>query len=112
MLSLSLLFWFTLMAAIAGFWWQSDKVKSLALARVTQHCRSQDLQLLDQTMVLKGLWPTRNEAGGLRLRRRYSFEFTSTGEVRNRGSVILVGNILTSLELEPHILPGQAEQIH
>jgi hypothetical protein len=112
MLSLSLLFWAALVIALVSFWWQSDKIKSQALGFVTGYCKNQNLQLLDQTMVLKGVWPVRDETGSLGIRRRYSFEFTSTGEARNQGTIVLLGSIVKSLDLEAHIMPDQDDQFH
>ncbi len=109
MLTLESLFWLTLVAGIVSFWWQSDRIKSLAMQRVYHHCRNQNLQLLDQTMVLKGIGLQRDESGSLRLRRRYTFEFTSTGEMRHQGWIILLGNSIVSLELEPYIIPESDE---
>jgi hypothetical protein len=109
MLTLSLLFWATIAAALISFWWQSDKIKSVALKVVAQHCKNQGLQLLDQTMVLSGLWPIRVESGSLVLRRRYAFEFTSTGQERYRGSIELQGRQLNHFELAPHILPSDSD---
>ena len=56
-------------------------------------------------MVLKGVWPMRDEQGSLKIRRRYGFEFTSTGEARYQGTIILLGQLQKSLEFEAHILP-------
>lgn len=111
-MSLSFLFWSTVIIGMVSFWWQSDKVKSLAMRIVLQYCRQQQLQLLDQTMVLKGVWPQRGEDGGVRLRRRYAFEFTSTGEERYAGKITLIGHKLLDIELAPHIIPGQPDQLH
>lgn len=110
MLSLDFLFWSLLIGALLAFWWRSDKIKHFALQLVARHCRQQGLQLLDQTMVLKGLKPERNQAGNLVLRRRYDFEFTSTGTERYAGTVVLLGQTLHSLELAPHILPEDEQQ--
>ena len=104
-MSLSLLFWATLVIALISFWWQSDKIKPLALAHVYRHCKNQNLQLLDQTMVLAGVWPVRDETGSLKMRRRYRFEFASTGSERYQGIIVLNGQSLQSMELEAHILP-------
>lgn len=112
MLSLSLLFWSTVVVAFVAFWWQSDKIKLWAMGHTSRYCQSRNLQLLDQTMVLKGLWPVRNEEGTLQLRRRYQFEFTSTGEIRNKGVIELLGRKVRTLELEAHILPEDHEQQH
>ena len=100
-MTLSFIFWTTLVIALISFWWQSDKVKSMALAVVYRHCKSQNLQLLDQTMVLKGVWPVRDEQDSLVIRRRYRFEFTSTGEARYQGTITLNGPILKSMAAFP-----------
>lgn len=106
MLNLSVLIWLSCLGALAAFWWHSDFVKNQALKLADTHCQKLGLQLLDQSMVIKGLFPVRNESGALCLRRRYRFEFTSTGEVRYRGLIVMVGRKQQSIELEPHILPG------
>ena len=69
MISLSFIFWLTLIAALFAFWWRSDQVKSFAIIHTLQYCRANNLQLLDQTMVLRGLWPIRAAEGHLGLRR-------------------------------------------
>lgn len=112
MLSLSALAWITVVVAIVALWWQSDKIKLRALQLVHQHCRQLGLQLLDQTMVLKGLWPARDDAGVLRLRRRYEFEFSVSGEKRYKGIIVLLGNVVSSVELEPHTLPNIEPPLH
>ena len=109
-MSLSVLFWTTLVGALICFWWQSDRVKQIALAHVYRYCKAQNLQLLDQVMVLKGVWPARDEDGSLKLRRRYNFEFTSTGQSRYQGTVELFGNRLQKLELEAHIIPEPSDK--
>ena len=108
--SLSFLIWSTVIASLVAFWWGGDKVKSIAMGHVYRLCKEQKLQLLDQTMVLKGVWPVRDGEGSLRLRRRYIFEFTSTGEARSQGSAELHGMRLHKLHLDPHILPDDNEK--
>jgi len=103
--SLSLLFWATVVAGVISFWWRSDKIKHDALAHVLRYCKNQNLQLLDQTLVLRGVWLVRDQKDSLIFRRRYSFEFTSTGEVRYQGRVVLYGAILHRMDLEAYIIP-------
>ncbi len=112
MLSLTALAWITAVSALVALWWKSDKVKLQILQKVHQYCCQSDLQLLDQTMVLKSLWPARDETGSLRMRRRYEFEFSVTGEIRYKGTVVAMGNSISSLDLEPHTLPAQDQQLH
>lgn len=87
-------------------------IKTLALQYLDQHFRQQDLQLLDQTIVLKGVWPRRSDSGSLQLRRRYRFEFTSTGEERYKGMIELSGRRLQRIELEPHLMPDTQDRLH
>ena len=110
-MSLSLLFWATVVAAVISFWWRSDKIKHGALAQVSRYCKNQNLQLLDQTLVLKSVWLDRNEKGSLVFRRKYSFEFTSTGEIRYQGRVVLYGALLHSMDLEAYIIPDDEDSI-
>ena len=112
MLSLALLFWITITIALVNFWWQSDKVKAVALAHVYRYCKDTGLQLLDQTMVLSGVWPVRSDSGSLVMRRKYNFEFTSTGESRYQGLIIMFGIKVLSLELEAHLFPTDDDSLH
>ena len=110
-MSLSLMFWATVVAAVISFWWRSDKIKHDSLAHVLRYCKNQNLQLLDQTLVLRGVWPVRDQNGSLIFRRRYGFEFTSTGEVRYQGRVVLYGALLQSMDLEAYIIPDDEDSI-
>jgi hypothetical protein len=112
MLSFSWLFWILVAIAFVSFWWQSDKIKAQALAYVHRYCQDTGLQLLDQTMVLRGVWPIRGESGSLVLRRRYNFEFTSTGEARYQGILTMFGSTIKSLDLEAHIFPNDNDALH
>ena len=106
MLSLSFFFWSSLVVALIGFWWQSDKIRGFAYGHALKYCREQGLQLLDQSLVLVGVKPLRGESGGLHLRRRYRFEFATTGETRYRGRIEMAGPRLLRLEVDPHVMPG------
>jgi hypothetical protein len=60
------------------------------------------LQLLDESVGLRALWLKRDTDGRIRLWRRYTFEFSSTGEDRYSGKVITLGKKVTDLHLDPH----------
>lgn len=72
----------------------------------SQHCDQFDLQLLDQSMVIKGLWVEKNPYGALSVRRRYQFEFSSTGEQRYLGVLTMAGLKLKSINTETYQLPN------
>jgi hypothetical protein len=105
--TLSALIWLTLLAAIATFWWHSDFVKNEALRQARAHCDRLGLQLLDYSMVIKAIFPVRDAQGSVRLRRKYRFEFTSTGEARYQGMIVMSGRRRIDIQLEPHILPSE-----
>ena len=102
----------TLLAAVASFWWQSDKIKRLAIDFVQRRCAAEQLQLLDQTLVLSGLALVRNQLGNLVLKRHYQFEFTSTGEARHLGSITMYGLQAVNLHLDPYLLPDEPVDFH
>ena len=111
-MSLETIFILTLLAAVASFWWKSDKIKRLAIAFVERRCAAEQLQLLDQTLVLRGLAPVRNQVGNLVLKRHYQFEFTSTGEARHQGCITMHGLRPVSLHLDPYLLPDEPGDFH
>jgi hypothetical protein len=98
----------TLLAAVFGFWWHSDRIKQQALLFIHQHCRKRGLQLLDQTLVLRSVWPSRDGDGKLGLQRRYQFEFSSTGASRYSGEITLLGLRIEKLNLDTHELPDNS----
>lgn len=95
-----------LLFAFAGFvlhyWWQSGEFKARALAYVRQYCAEMNLQLLDDSMVIKGYRPCRDINGGWFIRRIYQFEFSSTGHQRYGGFIILNGARMASIEVEAY----------
>ena len=94
------LFWILLAAIILLYWWHSGSFKGRARALAVAHCQQYQLQLLDQSVVICGIWPEIAANGRFTLRRKYQFEFTSTGERRYQGTVVLSGMNLKSIELE------------
>jgi hypothetical protein len=106
MLSLFNLIALLLTGLAALYWWQSGLFKGRAREFAIAHCRQLGLQLLDQSMVITGLWPARSEAGQVVFRRTYEFEFSSIGDQRYRGRLILIGMRLLAIDLEAYkVLP-------
>ena len=100
------LLWLALVGLLFLYWWNSWKFKGRALGLALEHCRQLNLQLLDQSMVIRGIWPIWDASGHLTLRRTYQFEFTSTGEHRYQGRIILTGMRLQSIDIEVYKIPG------
>ncbi len=93
-----------MLATIAYWWWRAYAVKEMVLRIVRKHCREMDVQLLDDTVVLRGFWFRRDVDKVLRVRRSYEFEFTSTGDERYHGNAVVLGLRLEAIHLEPHRL--------
>lgn len=106
MYDLANLIWLILAGVCALYLLRSGHFKGRARSLATAHCKQLDLQLLDQSMVIVGLWPVRR-INGLVLRRTYEFEFASTGDRRYQGQLVMEGMNLISIDLETYKLPGQ-----
>ena len=106
MYDLADLIWILLAGVCALYLLRSGQFKGRARQLAITHCRQLDLQLLDYSMVIIGLWPVRR-SNGLVFRRTYQFEFASTGDRRYQGKLIMEGIRLVSIELEPYKLPEQ-----
>ena len=95
------LFFLTLLALVFIFWMRQQQAKLMTLKAVRRHCQQENLQLLDDTLALTGMrW--RNGPGGWKLHRDYHFEFSSTGDERYDGRVILAGRRIIGLQLQAH----------
>ena len=69
-------------------------------------CDELGLQFLDDTVAGTQLRLARNHSGRRVFRRCYRFEFTETGNTRREGQLILLGDKLEAVTLEPYqILP-------
>lgn len=101
-LALSDLFWLTLIVLLLLHWWQSLKIKEVALKAASRHCKELDLQLLDQSVYLRGIWLKRNDQGKIKIWRSYLFDFTATGDDRAKGRIALLGAQVTGITLEAH----------
>ena len=90
-----------IVAGIA-FWIDSLRARERALAAGRGACERYGVQLLDETVQFARLRLARDEAGRLRLRRTYSFEFSDTGNNRRHGAIVMLGGELQDLQLEPY----------
>jgi hypothetical protein len=94
-----------LTAGLAWLWLDSAKAREAGIAEVRRACQAEGVQLLDETIALARLRPTRTQDGWLALRRVYEFEYSDTGDNRRRGSVHLLGQAVTLLNLGPRPVP-------
>lgn len=93
--------------ALAGFGWywlDGLKARDAAVAAARAACAAEGLQFLDDTVVLAGTRPGRDDEGRLRLQRSYAFEYSDTGDNRRRGSIVLLGQEVVLLNVGLHLL--------
>ncbi|NOS87144.1 MAG: DUF3301 domain-containing protein [Methylococcaceae bacterium] len=84
------------------YWSDTHKAHEAALAAATRHCVAMEVQLLDGYVALKATRLHRNANGKLQLQRTFEFEFSSTGEHRYFGSVVMLGQLVAGIEMQPY----------
>ncbi len=90
--------------AAAWLWIDSLRAREHAVAAGRAACKRYNVQLLDETVAFARLRLARDDAGRLRLRRTYTFEFSDTGNNRRHGAIVMLGARLEDLQLEPYPL--------
>jgi len=93
-----------LIVAGLAFWIDSLRARERALTAGRGACERYGVQLLDETVQFAQLRLARDDAGRLRLRRSYTFEFSDTGDNRRHGAIVMLGGELQDLQLEPYKL--------
>lgn len=114
MLTLGNIFVLMLLATAGAWLWHAHGLRERALELVKQHCAKADVELLDGNVALRKLALLADARGRKRLARVYGFEFTVTGEQRHTGRIVMFGQQLGRIELEPHPFrapPADAAQV-
>jgi hypothetical protein len=91
-------------AAAGWFWHDSMRARERALRAGRGACEREGLQFLDETVLCTRTRPTRDDEGRVTLRRVYAFEFSDDGLRRRSGSIVIAGERVESVEMEPFLL--------
>lgn len=91
-----------LLALGGGLYLDGIRVRELALRAGRDYCRNIGVQLLDETVSRQSIGLGRDGQGTLRIRRAYSFEFTSDGERRYNGEITMLGSQVSGVVVELH----------
>jgi hypothetical protein len=95
-----------LLAALGWFWFNSLRALEIARNAGKHVCSDADVQFLDDTVASISMALARDKSGRRVLRRTYRFEFSETGNTRLEGRLILLGDKIESVTMEPYqILP-------
>ncbi len=94
------------LAALIWFWFDSMRALEAARNAGKKICNEANLQFLDDTVASTTISLARNQSGRRILRRTYRFEFSETGNTRLEGQLIMLGDRVESVTMEPYqILP-------
>jgi len=99
--TISLLF-LLLLAATGWLWFDSMQALEIARNEGRRVCKNSNVQFLDDTVASIGLGLARNSSGRRVLRRSYRFEFSETGNSRREGHLVVLGNKIESVTMEPY----------
>lgn len=91
-----------LLTALGWFWFDSLRALEVARNAGKRTCKEANVFFLDDTVASVGLALVRDKSGRRVLRRTYRFEFSETGDSRLEGRLILHGNRVESVTMEPY----------
>lgn len=94
------------LVALAWFWFDSLGALEVARKMGKKACLDANVQFLDDTVATIAMALSRDSSGRRVLRRTYRFEFSETGNTRLEGRLVLSGDTVESVTMEPYqILP-------
>lgn len=96
------------------FWLDSLKAREIGVLAARNACHGEGLQFLDESVVGNSLRLARDDAGRLKLRRVYTFEYSDTGNDRRSGTVTMLGHDVEFMHVRPHlfVIPNTHETLH
>jgi len=94
------LIYLLLLGVVAWFWLDSMRSREIATHTCKAVCRRDQYQFLDETVSLQNMGIARDTRGTLRIRRSYRFEYTTSGERRYQGMVVMLGSNLQVMKME------------
>jgi Protein of unknown function (DUF3301) len=83
-------------------WLDSLRARERALGAGRAACRRYGLQFLDETVAISRIRLRRDDEGRVKIARTYTFEFTETGNTRRQGAVVMLGQQLSDVQMEPY----------
>jgi hypothetical protein len=99
------LIFFSIIVMLTYGVWQHNNISLLARSAARRHCEREGVQLLDQNVILQGMGIVRSHRALFAIKRDYAFEFSSVGDYRYKGKVVMHGNLLAHIELAPFKSP-------
>lgn len=97
------------MAGAAWFTWEGIHVRELAMQIARESCSINNVQLLDGTATPAGFAIKRGMSGRWGIQRTFLFEFSSTGDNRLKGRIVMDGKRRKFLDLENLYMEEQSQ---
>ena len=94
--------------ALGGLWFTSLNVRAVAMQAAKSVCHSEKLLLLDDTVAIQRIGVVRDGEGVLSFRRVYSFEYSVSGDDRQAGHIVLLGDRVLTIHLDQLEAPVRA----
>lgn len=91
-----------LLAALGWFWFDSLRALEIARNAGRRACSDANVLFLDDTVAGIAFALVRDNSGRRVLRRTYRFEFSDTGNSRLEGQLIVLGDRIESVVMEPY----------
>ena len=88
-----------LIGALYLAWRDSMRARERAVLFCRKLCSRHEVQFLDDTVALTRLGIRRDPVRGLKIHRVYEFEFSTEGQSRSLGSVVLTGDRIDAIHL-------------
>ncbi|TCV94924.1 uncharacterized protein DUF3301 [Luteibacter rhizovicinus] len=98
MTSFTDLFWLLLLGGIIGAWMKLTRAREVAAREAQALCQRHGLQLLDQSVGLRGI-RLRRFGDGRRLERCYGFEVSGDGQTREAARLWMSQGVVTGFSL-------------
>ena len=92
-----------LFGSIIWFWFDTLKCREATKIVAKRVCKQLQLQLLDDTITITKLRAKRNTNGRLNWQRSYQFEFSDSGNNRQKGTIIMLGAVVEILEMPDYV---------
>lgn len=87
-------------AAIVWLWYSFSRARELAIKRASLACKSQELQLLDQSINLRTFSIRKNASGDYCFLRGYHFDFSLDGYDRYPAFIIMIGKNIERIQFD------------
>ena len=95
---------------LGWLWLENQGVRERAIAIAKDFCTKEDVQFLDGAMALVRMRFKRDALGRMAIARTYQFEFSDTGDNRLKGTIMLLGQKLETLHLQPYRLDADTNR--